>query len=146
MEDSSLLNLPFVSLAYSYLNKEQYGECLQLCNWLDQVIVPDRLSYIVRPWAYSKTGHYVESNEKLDLCIKMSIQEDAHTYLAAKGDNFENMKNYKEAISYYDTAWYIFTVHLTSISPAGSMISIIATRAGPYTITGFFQKKQTITR
>ena len=58
--------------------------------------------------AYNKTGRYVESNEKLDLCIKMSIQEDAHTYLAVKGDNFESMKDYKRAVKYYDTAWYIF--------------------------------------
>ncbi|MCW3118123.1 MAG: hypothetical protein JWM28_2205 [Chitinophagaceae bacterium] len=106
--DSSQLNLPFISLAYSYLNKEQYANCLQLCDWLELGNRRGQSILYCAALAYSKTGDYNESNDKLDLCIKMSIQEDGHTYLAAKADNFENLKKFKQAVNYYDTAWYIF--------------------------------------
>ncbi|MES1219229.1 MAG: CDC27 family protein [Bacteroidota bacterium] len=106
--DSSQMIQPFISLAYSYLNKEQYNTCIQLCDWLNFKNRAGQSILYCAALAYSKTGRYTESNDKLDLCLKMSIQEDAHTYLSAKGDNFENMKNYNKAISYYDTAWYIF--------------------------------------
>ena len=106
--DSSQLNLPFINLAYSYLNKEKYTECLALCDWLEYGNRAGQSVLYCAALAYSKTRRYKESNDKLDLCIKMSIQDDAHTYLAAKGDNFENMKNFTKAVNYYDTAWYIF--------------------------------------
>jgi len=106
--DSSRLTVPFVNLAFSYLNKQLYPECLQLCEWLEYGNKANESILYCEALALSKTRHYNESNEKLDECIKMSIQEEAHTYLNAKADNFESLKNFKQATKYYDTAWYIF--------------------------------------
>ncbi|MEJ0105341.1 MAG: tetratricopeptide repeat protein [Bacteroidota bacterium] len=106
--DSSRLTLPFINLAFSYLNKQLYPQCLQLCDWLEYSNKANESILYCEALALGKTGRYNESNEKLDECIKMSIQEGAHTYFNAKADNFENLKNFKQATNYYDTAWYIF--------------------------------------
>ena len=106
--DSSQLSAPFVNLAYSYLNKQLYSTCLQLCDWLEFGNKANESILYCHALALAKMELYEESNAKLDECIKMSIQDNAHTYLAAKADNFENMKNFTKATQYYDTAWYIF--------------------------------------
>ena len=106
--DSSLLSAPFVSLAYSYLNKQLYSTCLALCDWLEYGNKANEAILYCHALAFAKMGLYEESNAKLDDCIKMSIQENAHTYLAAKADNYENMRSFTKATQYYDTAWYIF--------------------------------------
>jgi tetratricopeptide (TPR) repeat protein len=106
--DSSQLSAPFVSLAYSYLNKQLYPTCIQLCDWLEYGDKANESILYCHALAFAKMELYEESNAKLDECIKMSIQDDAHTYLAAKADNYENMKIFTKATQYYDTAWYIF--------------------------------------
>jgi Tfp pilus assembly protein PilF len=106
--DSSQLSAPFVNLAYSYLNKQLYPSCLLLCDWLEYGNKANESILYCHALALGKMELYEESNEKLDECIKMSIQEDAHTYLAAKADNYESMKKFSKATQYYDTAWYIF--------------------------------------
>jgi tetratricopeptide (TPR) repeat protein len=106
--DSSQLSAPFVNLAYSYLNKQLYSTCLLLCDWLEYGNKANESILYCHALALAKMELYEESNEKLDECIKMSIQDNAHTYLTAKADNFENMKSFKKATQYYDTAWYIF--------------------------------------
>ena len=106
--DSSLLSAPFVSLAYSYLNKQLYSTCLALCDWLGYGNKANEAILYCHALAFAKMRLYEESNAKLDDCIKMSIQENAHTYLAAKADNYENMRSFTKATQYYDTAWYIF--------------------------------------
>ena len=44
----------------------------------------------------------------MDKCISQTIQKEAGIYLKAKAVNYEQMKDYKKAMNYYDTAYYIF--------------------------------------
>lgn len=106
--DSSLLSAPFVNLAYSYLNKQRYSTSRMLCDWLELTNKANEAILYCHALALAKDEMYDSSNAKLDECIRMTIQENAHTYLAAKADNFENMKSFVKATQYYDTAWYIF--------------------------------------
>ena len=106
--DSSQLASPFVNLAFSYLNKQLYPKCIRLCQWLEVNNKANESVLYCEALAYSKMKLFTESNGKLDECIKLTIQENAHTYLSAKADNFEEMTSYKKAAACYDTAWYIF--------------------------------------
>ncbi|MGC4037113.1 MAG: tetratricopeptide repeat protein [Chitinophagaceae bacterium] len=106
--DSSKLSAPFVSLAYSYLNKQSYDSCLRLCYWTELTNKSNEAILYCEALAFAKLKLYEKSNEKLDECIRLRIQDEAHTYLQMKADNYENMRLFPKAVQYYDTAWYIF--------------------------------------
>lgn len=98
----------YVNLAYSYLNTDSFSKCTKLCEWL---MVKNRATQPVlycAAIAYSKKKEYKKSNELLDACLALSLHKDAVGYFNAKADNFEAMKQYHRAISYYDTSYYIF--------------------------------------
>ena len=108
LRDSADVVMPYVNLAYSYLNTDSLDKCIKLCEWL---MVNNKATQSVlycAAIAYSKKKEYKKSNELLDACLALSIQKDAVGYFNAKSDNFEAMKQYQKAISYYDTSYYIF--------------------------------------
>ena len=108
LRDSVDVVMPYVNLAYSYLNTDSLDKCITLCEWL---MINNKATQSVlycAAIAYSKKKEYKKSNELLDACLALSIQKDAVGYFNAKSDNFEAMKQYRKAISYYDTSYYIF--------------------------------------
>lgn len=108
LRDSVDVVMPYVNLAYSYLNTDSFDKCIMLCEWL---MVNNKATQSVlycAALAYSKKKEYKKSNELLDECLSLSIQKDAVGYFNAKSDNFEAMKQYQKAMSYYDTSYYLF--------------------------------------
>jgi len=108
LKDSVDVVMPYVNLAYSYLNTDSLDKCITLCEWL---MVNNKATQSVlycAAQAYSKKKDYKKSNELLDACLALSIQKDAVGYFNAKADNFEAMRQYQKTISYYDTSYYIF--------------------------------------
>lgn len=108
LKDSVDVVMPYVNLAYSYLNTDRLDKCITLCEWL---MVNNKATQSVlycAAQAYSKKKDYKKSNELLDACLALSIQKDAVGYFNAKADNFEAMRQYQKTISYYDTSYYIF--------------------------------------
>jgi len=107
-KDSVNLVMPYVNLAYSYLYTDSLDKCIMLCEWLMDNNKATQTVLYCAALAYSKKKEYKKSNELLDACLELSIQKDAVGYFNAKSDNFEAMKQYQKAISYYDTSYYFF--------------------------------------
>lgn len=108
LRDSADVVMPFVNLAYSYLNVDSIDKCIALCEWM---IVENKASeplLYCAALAFAKKKNYTKSNELLDECLKLSIQKSAVTYFNAKSDNYEEMKQYQQSIRYYDTSYYMF--------------------------------------
>lgn len=112
LRDSVDLTLPFISLAYSYLNSDSIDRSIYVCEWLiskNRAIPPVLYCAAL---AYAKKKDYVKSNEYLDKCLELSILKEATQYFHAKSDNYEEMKQYRKAASYHDTSYYIFQMPL----------------------------------
>lgn len=108
LADSADLLLPYVNLAYSYLNVDSIDRSAWVCEWLigQNKTYPSVL--YCAALAYAKKKEYVRSNEFLDKCLELSLQREAISYFNAKSDNFEAMKQYVRAASYHDTSYYLF--------------------------------------
>lgn len=108
LNDSADLTVPYINLAYSYLNMDSIDRSIWVCEWLigKNKAYPQIL--YCAALAYGRKKDFVKSNEYLDKCIELSIQKEALTYFNAKSDNYEEMKLYKQASAYHDTAYYIF--------------------------------------
>jgi|GEM_PF-778696 len=112
LRDSADLTVPFVSLAYSYLNSDSIDRSIYVCEWLiskNKAISPVLYCAAL---AYAKKKDFITSNEYLDKCLGLSIQKEATQYFNAKSDNYEEMKQYKTAANYHDTSYYIFQTPL----------------------------------
>ncbi len=97
-----------VHLAISNYNLKNYVLSFQLCDTLlQQGIDAESLLYYASRAMY-KLNKFKKSNELLTQCLSKAITANADTYLSSKADNFEALKQYKKAISAYDTAWYLF--------------------------------------
>lgn len=97
-----------VHLAISNYNLKDYLLSYRLCDTLLQqdIAVESVLYYASR--AMYKMNQFNKSNELLVECLSKAISPNADTYLSSKADNYEAMKQYKKAISAYDTAYYLF--------------------------------------
>ena len=106
--DSVDVTLPYISLAWSYLSLDSIDKCIILSEWLTtKNKISQSLSYCAA-LAYAKKKDYERSNLLLDECLRQSLQDDAILYYNAKSDNYESLKQYQQAIRYYDTSYYIF--------------------------------------
>ncbi len=61
--------------------------------------------------SHAKLKEYDISNELLQTCISLAISKTAEYYYNALGENFEGMKQYKKAITQYDTAFTCLKIH-----------------------------------
>ena len=64
--------------------------------------------YYYEARAYAKMKEYRRSNDLLDICLNKAISRTAEWYYNDLGSNYEELKNYKAAITHYDTAYYLF--------------------------------------
>ena len=97
-----------VSLAQSNYNIKQYEACYNVCNnLLEQGIETEALFYYASQGKY-KLNDFNKSNELLKKCLNLAISKNTNLYYSSIADNFESLKQYKKAISSYDTAFYLF--------------------------------------
>jgi tetratricopeptide (TPR) repeat protein len=106
--DSIDVTLPYINLAWSYLASDSIDKCISLTEWLTNKNKTSQSLTYCAALAHAKKKNYEKSNTLLDDCLKQSIQEDAILYFNAKSDNYESLKQYQNAIRYYDTSYYIF--------------------------------------
>lgn len=97
-----------VHLAISNYNLKNYLLSFKLCDTLLQqgIEVESVLYYASR--AMYKMNQFKKSNDLLVQCLNKAISANADTYFSSKADNYEALKQYKKAITAYDTAWYLF--------------------------------------
>lgn len=102
-----------VHLAISNYNIKDYLSSFRLCDTLLQrgIDAESVLYYASR--AMYKLNQFKKSNELLTQCLNKAISANADTYLSSKADNFEALKQFKKAISAYDTAYYLFRTPLS---------------------------------
>jgi tetratricopeptide (TPR) repeat protein len=97
-----------VSLAQSNYSIKQYEACYNVCNnLLEQGIETEALFYYASQAKY-KLNEFVKSTELLKQCLNLAVSKNTNLYYFSLADNFESLKQYKKAISSYDTAFYLF--------------------------------------
>jgi tetratricopeptide (TPR) repeat protein len=112
-----------LQLAISTYNLKNYPMSYQLCNnMLEQGVESESLLYYASR-ALAKLGQFTKSNELLQQCLSKAISENADAYYAARAENFESLKLYREAVHAYDTAWYLFKSPL-SLYQAGRIYEV----------------------
>lgn len=98
----------FTQLLFSYLNTNRPHKCIELFDWMESNNMSNESAAYGAALAYTKKKEFKKSNELLTRCIENNIIKEAATYLRAKADNFEGLKQYDKSIAYYDTSYYIF--------------------------------------
>ncbi|MFT4094811.1 MAG: hypothetical protein QM640_14360 [Niabella sp.] len=108
LKDSAEQPTAYTHLAYAYLNNNQIDKCLALYDWMDLQHMKNEMVTYCAAMCYSKKKDYSKSNLLLDECLSQNLIATAVTYFRSKADNYESAKDYKKALSLYDTAYYIF--------------------------------------
>jgi tetratricopeptide (TPR) repeat protein len=105
-------NIPDVSaqswLALSYYNLKRYPDCIRACEFLLNNGYDLEAIYYYESRALARLQRYTESDTLLAVCLKKAISPTADWYYNDLGENHEAKKDFKPAMAYYDTAYYLF--------------------------------------
>ena len=104
--EGSLTTLTQVAL--SYYNLKLYKDCIRVCDFMAAKGIAGETIYYYAAKSQAKLREFDKSNELLQTCLGMAISKTAEYYYYALGDNYEAMKQFKTAITQYDTAFYLF--------------------------------------
>lgn len=98
-----------IYLAAAYLQMKKYDSCIRVHDRMITIAqaAPEAVMYYAAV-AYAELRQYDRSNQMFEACIKMAKSQNLDSYYAGMADNFEQMKQYKNAIAHYDTAYYLF--------------------------------------
>jgi len=96
------------NLALANYSIKNYGACYTLCDTLlKQGIETESLLYYAS-LAMNKLNDYNKSNDLLRRCLALAISKNTNIYYFSRAENFESLKQYKKAITAYDTAYFLF--------------------------------------
>jgi tetratricopeptide (TPR) repeat protein len=104
--EGSLTTLTQVAL--SYYNLKLYKDCIRVCDSLVEKGMAGENVFYYAAKSHAKLLEFDKSNELLRTCLELAISKTAEYYFHALGQNFEEMKQFKKAITHYDTAYYLF--------------------------------------
>ncbi len=99
---------PFLKLALSYYNLKMFNDCIRVCDYLLSQGFQVESVYYYQAKSWAKLHDYVKSNELLEVCLTNAISNTAEMYYYNLGENNEAIRQYKKAVSYYDSAYYLF--------------------------------------
>lgn len=103
------LQVPILSrLVFAYYSLKKYGDCILLCQMMDSNLIAGESTYYYESMSWAKLDKFELSNELLVKCLGYSISKTSELYYYNIARNLETLKNYKKAISNYDTAYYLF--------------------------------------
>ncbi|MBE7171562.1 MAG: hypothetical protein INR73_13285 [Williamsia sp.] len=106
LEDLSVK--PLTQLIISYYNLKRYQDCIRVCEWMASNDLNAEAVYYYEAMAYARMKNYIKSNELLEICLNMAKSPNSEMYYYNLGQNYEAIRQYKKAVSYYDTAFYLF--------------------------------------
>ena len=96
------------NLALANYSIKNYKACYILCDTLlQQGIETESLLYYASQ-AMTKLNNYNKSNDLLKQCLSLAISKNTNIYYFSRADNYEYLKQYKKAITTYDTAYFLF--------------------------------------
>ena len=98
----------FTQVTLSYYNLKLYKDCIRVCDFLTEKGMAGENVFYYAAKSYAKLHEFDKSNELLQTCLELAISKTAEYYFHALGENCEEVKQFKKAITYYDTAYYLF--------------------------------------
>ena len=111
------LNEPAVNalewLALSYYDLKQYPGCVRVCDSMIEMGLNLEAVYYYESRAKAKLKDFAASDSLLRIALTKAISKTAEWYYDDLGDNYESTHEYKKAVTYYDTAFYLFKDPLT---------------------------------
>jgi len=95
-------------LVFAYFSLYNYPDCIRVCEIMDSNSLATESTYYYEAISWAKLNNRVLSNQLLEKCLGFSISKTSELYYFSLARNYESIKNYKKAISCYDTAYYLF--------------------------------------
>ena len=95
-------------LALSYYDEKQYPDCIRVCEYMLGLGLELEAVYYYEARAWAKLKNYPQSDSLLRIALSKAISKTAEWYYNDLGDNHESLKEYKQAVAHYDTAYYLF--------------------------------------
>jgi tetratricopeptide (TPR) repeat protein len=96
------------SLALSYYELKAYPDCIRVCEHMIDLGLTQESVFYYESRAWTKLGQYRTSDSLLQIALKMAIEPTAEWYYFDLAANHEALKEYREAVANYDTAYYLF--------------------------------------
>ncbi|SIO44133.1 tetratricopeptide repeat protein [Chitinophaga niabensis] len=98
-----------IYLAVSYYNLKKYDSCALVYDKMKALAgaSPETITYYAG-LAYARMKNYERSNQLIQECIDQAKSKSLDSYYATLADNYEQMRQFRKAITYYDTSYYLF--------------------------------------
>jgi tetratricopeptide (TPR) repeat protein len=104
--DPSIQALTWLGL--SYYNLKQYPDCIRVCEHMLSLGLTQESVFYYEARAWTKLKEYRKSDSLLRIALSISIAPTTEWYYDNLGSNHDDLKEYKEAVANYDTAYYLF--------------------------------------
>jgi tetratricopeptide (TPR) repeat protein len=95
-------------LAVSYYNLKRYADCIRVCEAMIENGLELEGLYYYEAKSWGQLKEYNKSNELYAICLSKAIAKTADMYYYELGQNYEATKDFKKAVTMYDTAFYLF--------------------------------------
>ncbi|HTR28588.1 MAG TPA: hypothetical protein VMH27_04930 [Puia sp.] len=95
-------------LALSYYDLKAYPDCIRVCEHMLDLGLTQEAIYYYDSRAWAKLGQYRRSDSLLGIALKIAISPTAEWYYYDLAGNHEALREFKEAVANYDTAYYLF--------------------------------------
>jgi tetratricopeptide (TPR) repeat protein len=96
------------SLALSYYELKAWPDCIRVCEHMLDLGLTEESVYYYASRAWTKLAQYRTSDSLLHIALKIAISPTAEWYYDDLAANHESLKEYREAVANYDTAYYLF--------------------------------------
>lgn len=99
---------PLTMLALSYYNLRQFPDCIRVCEHMLELGLTEESVYYYESRAWAKLKDYNKSDSLLQIALKLAIRPTAEWYYDDLAQNHEALRQYRQALANYDTAYYLF--------------------------------------
>lgn len=107
-QDIAGVSMPLTLLAMSYYYTDYFDSCLKVCDFMIMNKIKTETVMYLEGMSMKKLKKFTASIAAFNECIGMAISKRADTYFTEKGEDYELLKQYHNAIEQYDSAHYIF--------------------------------------
>lgn len=99
----------YLYLAVSHYSLKHYDSTIRVYDKMMELVqeAPETLKYYAA-LSYGELKQFNKSNDLLQECITSAKSKALDGYYTALANNYEQMKQYRMAISHYDTAYFLF--------------------------------------
>lgn len=99
----------YIYLAVSHYSLKNYDSTIRVHDKMMALLqdAPETLKYYAA-LSYAQLKQFDKSNGLLQACITAAKSRSLDSYYTALANNYEQMKQYRRAISHFDTAYFLF--------------------------------------